>query len=79
MSAQKFFIGQKFKGTNGITKNKVGDVIRFNDDLVTLDFGNDDTYGISLSRFENFEFEELVVYTFLYEKRLRKLKRSSIC
>lgn len=50
-------VGQKYKGTDGVTKNKVGVVTKVQNDMATIDFGNGDTYGIMLSRIEAGEFE----------------------
>ena len=54
-------VGDKIKGSSGVTKDKIGTVTSINGDMAQVDFGGGDKYGITLRRIKEGEFtkEEL--------------------
>jgi carbonic anhydrase/acetyltransferase-like protein (isoleucine patch superfamily) len=50
-------VGDKIKGSQGITKDRVGTIISIEGDMAQVDFGNGDKYGITLRRITEGEFK----------------------
>ena len=61
VSENEIKVGDKIKGSSGVTKDKVGVVTSINGDMAQVDFGRGDKYGITLRRIKEGEFtkEEL--------------------
>lgn len=53
----KLKVGDKIKGSDGITKDKTGEVMSIKNDMAQVDFGGGNKYGIALSRIDNGEFK----------------------
>lgn len=51
-------VGDKIKGSQGITKDRVGTIISIEGDMAQVDFGNGDKYGITLRRVTEGEFQK---------------------
>ena len=51
-------VGDKIKGTEGVTKDKIGTITSIKDDMAQVDFGNGDKYGITLRRINEGEFKK---------------------
>lgn len=51
-------VGDKIKGSQGITKDRVGTIISIEGDMAQVDFGNGDKYGIALRRVTEGEFKK---------------------
>lgn len=49
-------VGDKIKGTQGVTKDKIGKIISINGDMAQVDFGDGNKYGIVLRRIKDGEF-----------------------
>lgn len=49
-------VGDKVKGSSGVTKDKIGTVTSINGDMAQVDFGGGDKYGITLRRVKEGEF-----------------------
>ena len=53
----KLKVGDKIKGSDGLTKDKTGEVMSIKNDMAQVDFGGGNKYGIALSRIEKGEFK----------------------
>lgn len=49
-------VGDKIKGSEGVTKDKVGTITSISGDMAQVDFGGGDKYGVTLRRIKEGEF-----------------------